>query len=79
MTTTTRSIGEIAIEIRKTWKNVSFGAAPYLDAMRYLNTVNDMYYHDTAKSILNYFLANASTFRGEDAKRIKLEIKAMLK
>jgi hypothetical protein len=30
---------------------------------------------DSAKSIIVYFLANASTFRGPEAKGLKLELK----
>jgi hypothetical protein len=79
MTTTTRPLYEIASEIRSTWKNVYFGAVPYLEAMESLTTVNQNYGLDSGKSIVNYFLANASGWRGEDAKRIKAELKAMVK
>ena len=77
--TTTRPLYEIAREIKKDWKNIYFGARPFLDAMATLNSINDMYMFDTAKSIVLYFLANASTWRGETAKRIKAELKAMAK
>ncbi len=78
-TTTTRPISEIAAEIRKVWKNVYFGAVPYLEAMFSLRTVTDSYGMDSAKSIINYFLSNAAGWRGDDAKRIKAELKAMVK
>jgi len=74
-TTTNRRISDIAYEIKRLWKNVYFGAVPYLDAMTTLTTIEDKYYFDSAKSIILYFLANASGFRGEDAKRIKAELK----
>ena len=77
--TTARPLYEIANEIRKDWKNVYFGAKPYLDAMACLNSINDNYGWDSAKSIVLYFLGNASTWRGETAKRIKAELKAMTK
>ena len=77
--TTARPLYEIANEIRKDWKNVYFGAKPYLDAMACLNSINDSYGWDSAKSIVLYFLGNASTWRGETAKRIKAELKAMTK
>jgi hypothetical protein len=67
----------IAREIRKDWKKVNYAAAPYLDAMDYLATMKDMYGFDNAESIVLYFLCNASTWRGETAKRIKAELKAM--
>lgn len=74
-----RSLSEIAREIRSDWKKVYFGAVPYLQAMGTLNSVNDMYGCDDAKSIVLYFLSNASTWRGEVAKRVKAELKAMVK
>ena len=74
-----RNIFEIAKEIKSDWKKPYFGAIPYLDAMGSLSTVNDKFYSDSAKSIINYFLANASTWRGETAKRIKTELKQLIK
>lgn len=74
-----RPIYEIAKEIRRDWKNIYFGAVPYVDAMRELHVITDKYYLDSAKSIILYFLANASTWRGETAKRVKKELKDMCK
>ncbi len=78
--TTVRPLHEIAHEILKDWgPKVNYGAKPYLDAMFSLDKITDMYYADTAKSVVAYFLSNASTWRGETAKRIKAELKGMLK
>jgi hypothetical protein len=82
MSTTTelRPLSVIANEIRKDWgTKIYFGAKPYLDAMVTLNTINDKYMYDSGKSIVIYFLANAQTWRGETAKRVKAELKTMLK
>lgn len=73
-----RSLSTIAREIRADWKKPYFGAVPYLDAMLSLDSVSDNYYYDSGRSIVAYFLANASTYRGETAKRIKLELKSIL-
>lgn len=73
----TRKIYTIAREIRQTWPKVNYAAKPYLDAMMQLGDIQDTYYLDSAKSIILYFLANAGTWRGEDAKRIKAELKAL--
>lgn len=74
-----RPLYEIANDIRKDWgKKVYFGAKPYLDAMACLNSINDNYGYDSAASVVRYFLANASTWRGETAKAIKKELKAMV-
>ena len=75
----TRPLYEIARDIKNDWKNVYFGAKPYLDAMATLDKVSDNYGWDSGRSIVNYFLANASTWRGDTAKRIKAELKAMVK
>lgn len=69
---------EYATEIKRDWKNVSPYAQPYLDAMEDLNTINDNYFLDSARSVVAYFLSNASGWRGDNARRIKAELKAML-
>lgn len=78
--TATRPLHEIAAEIKKDWgAKVNFAAKPYLDAMATLDSINDNYGWDSGKMIVLYFLSNASTWRGETAKRIKAELKAMTK
>lgn len=79
MNTNHRPIHVIAREIQSDWKAVYFGAKPYLQALSSLNSINDSYGMDSAKSIVIYFLANAQTWRGEKAKAIKSELKAMIK
>ncbi len=74
-----RPIFEIAAEIRADWKNVYFGAVPYLAAMGSLNSVRDNYGADSAESIVIYFLGNANSWRGETARRVKAELKALVK
>lgn len=81
-TTTTRPLYEIAAEIRKDWPvawRESHPAGAYLIPMSTLDKVTEHYGFDSGKSIVNYFLANASGWRGETAKRIKAELKAMVK
>jgi hypothetical protein len=77
MKTENRSIRDIALDIRKDWIKVNYAAKPYLDAMLELNSINDKYYHDSAKSIILYFLSNASSYRGEKAKLLKKELKEL--
>ena len=74
-----RPLYEIAQEIRADWKNINFGAKPYLEAMETMGDVNDNYMFDSGRSIVAYFLSNASTWRGDKAKEIKKELKAMIK
>ena len=72
-----RPIYKIAREIRKAWTKVSPFAEPYLEAMESLISINDNYYLDSGKEIVLRFLCWASTWRGEDARRIKAELKEM--
>jgi hypothetical protein len=74
-----RPLSAIAREIRADWTKPYFGAVPYLDAMGPLNNINDNYGYDTAHSIVIYFLANATTWRGETARRVKAELKSLAK
>lgn len=74
-----RPLYTIANEINKDWgRNINFGAKPYLQAMMSLDKITDNYICDSGKSIVRYFLSNASSWRGETAKRIKAELKTML-
>lgn len=74
-----RPLYEIAKEIRQSWgSKVYFGAKPYIGIMATLNKITDKYMCDDAEIIVRRFLSNASTWRGEDAKRIKAELKSML-
>lgn len=72
-----RPLRKIAADIRKNWPKVNYAAKPYLDAMAQLDSIDDTYYCDSAKSVVLYFLCNAGTWRGEDAKRIKAELKQL--
>lgn len=74
-----RTISEIAAEISREWKKPYFGAVPYLEAMHSLRTVDDYYGLDSAREIVIYFLSNATQFKGEAARRIKAELKLLLK
>ena len=73
-----RSIFVIAEEIEKDWKPVNYAARPYLTAMHELVSITDDYYEDSALSVVSYFLANARTWRGETARRIKKELNGMI-
>lgn len=78
-TTGYRTLHAIACDIYMTWPKPYFGAVPYIDAMRRLSDITDKYGEDKAEWIVRYFLSNAGTWRGDDARRIKSELKAMLK
>lgn len=78
-----RLIKEIANEILKEWKNPSeyaqMYAWPYLKAMTTLNTIHDKYILDDADEIILRFLCNAGSFKGEAARRLKKELRDLVK
>ena len=77
METNYRSLSVIARDICKDWPKVNYAAKPYLCAMQTMGDIRESYGYDSGKSIVLYFLSNASSWRGETAKRIKAELKAM--
>lgn len=86
--TQTRPLYEIAEEIineahsykKKKGKAPSwwYYASAYVEPMLTLRTINEMYFADTAHSVVSYALANLGTWRGEKARQIKAELKALL-
>ena len=75
-----RPIYTIAQEISNDWGGkIHYGAKPYLNAMLTLNSIDDSYGHDSASSIIRYFLGNAQTWRGDTARGVKLELNNILK
>ena len=75
----TRTLRDIAKEIRSDWKKVYFGAVPYLEVMEILDGMDDSFHSDSADTIVRYFLANAGTWRGDVARRVKKELNSMLR
>lgn len=73
-----RPLYAIAIDIRAHWPKPYFGAVPYIEAMRAVSSINEPYGVESARGLVLYFLANAGTWRGEHAKRIKAELRGML-
>lgn len=76
-----RSIGDMPISeisriIRLDWGGkVNYAARPYLDAMGSLSSASDSYGLDSGSSVINYFLSNATTYRGPVARVVKAELK----
>ena len=76
--TKARPIYKIAEDISKDWgTKVNYAAKPYLQAMFTLTNITDYYGMDTAKGIVARFLCNAGSWRGEVAREIKKELKAL--
>lgn len=72
-----RKLSEIALDIMNNWSNINPYAQEYLKVMRCIdsNDIDAMYYMDSAKMIVAYFLSNAAGWRGDAARRIKKELR----
>jgi len=77
------SIAQLAQVVTNDWKSqgkgINYGAKPYLEAMYSLMSVSDKYGEDSGRSIVAYFLSNASTWKGEVAKGVKKELNKRIK
>ena len=73
-----RTLSTIAREISSDWKKVNFAAVPYLQAMATMESPQDNFGYDSGQSVVIYFLSNATSWRGDVARRIKKELKAMI-
>jgi len=75
-----RKLSEIAKDISADFVGAkSSFARPYINAMKELSTLDDMYGCDDATGIVIRFLCNAQTWRGSIARTIKAELKDMLR
>jgi hypothetical protein len=86
MNTETRYLADIAIDIydamdeqygakRPNWWAY---AKPYVDALSTLESIDDNYYYDSARSVVGYLIANLSYWRGDTARTIKAELRSIL-
>jgi hypothetical protein len=79
-----RPLNKIAAEIVTLWKDkppspkVVWFSLPYVRAMLDLTSCRDMYGMEYGDMIVAYALNNMSHWRGDDAKRIKSELKQHL-
>lgn len=79
-----RPIHVIASEIyrlKHQWPQAHFNniAKHYLEPLLSLSTTKDNYILDRGDDAVAYFLSNTTVWKGEDARRIKNELKAHLK
>ena len=78
MQTIKRPVYKIAEEILNDWTAPYFGARPYLAAMLTINNEHEQYGQDSAKTVILYFLSNATTYRGSKAKELKKELQKLI-
>ena len=60
-------------------EKISPYAAPYIDALSYLKTLDNDFGADSAKTVIAYLLSNLRTWRGETARRVKAELNEIFK
>jgi hypothetical protein len=75
----TRSLASIAAEIRTSWAEPHFTAVPYIEALAHMSKVTDRYGREDGDRMVLCFLNEAVRWRGETARRIKAELRQMLK
>jgi hypothetical protein len=75
-----RPLYEIAREIKEDASHRAFWwkAEPYVSAMLKIDKITDMYMFEPADMVVRYALGNLIGWRGDTAKRIKTELRAML-
>ena len=73
------TLAGIAVLIQTDWKNINTAAAHHLEAMFQLTGITDTYITESAKTVVKYFLANASAWKGPIAKVIKKHLKDLTK
>jgi hypothetical protein len=73
-----RPLYEICNEIRKDWRPMPNYAKAHFEAIECATDISEMYGLDSVKSEVCYFLSSASTWKGDVARRIKIELKQMV-
>jgi peptidoglycan hydrolase-like protein with peptidoglycan-binding domain len=71
----TLDISQLAALADEDWVQVSPHARPYLDAMKSLTSTRQAYGADRGSDIVMYFLSNATSWRGDVARKVKAELK----
>jgi hypothetical protein len=84
VTTSPRSLAQISCEIADSLGESiilpKYGyMRPYIYAMAQLDSISEQCCCDSALDIVLRFLCNANTWQGEDARRIKAELKSIVK
>jgi hypothetical protein len=76
--TPARPLHQICDEIRKDWRPMPNYAKAHFEAIECATSIDEMYGFDSVKSEVCYFLGNAQTWKGETARRIKIELKQLV-
>jgi hypothetical protein len=60
---------------RETGQKVNFALKPWLDALGSISEITDSYGAESGRTVIAYFLSNASQYKGATAKAVKAELK----
>jgi len=75
-----RPLNTIAAEIKSDWRTRLNGAAvPYIEGLSELRDPRDQWFRETGADAIRGFLNNAQSWRGDVARRVKAELRAILK
>lgn len=79
----TLPLSALAVLIEEDWgrgpSGVGWAARPYLDAMQWLDSIDDSYGWDDGRTVVLYWLSNAQSYRGLFAQCAKAELRRRLK
>lgn len=83
-----RPLSQIAREISADWSkqfkstataDKFYAARPYLRAMQQMDQINEKFYADDGVAVVLYFLNNVKSWTGDEARRIKAELKEIVR
>ena len=69
----------ISRDLQSQGKEVPYNLVPYLDALRQMDSADDVYGVESGKSIIAYALSNMASYKGPTAKAVKAELKRRMK
>ncbi len=69
----------ISRDFRSQGKEVPYNLVPYLDALRQMDSADDVYGVESGKSIIAYALSNMASYKGPTARAVKAELKRRMK
>jgi hypothetical protein len=73
-----RPLGEIALEIQKEWRHLTYAAVTPVAAMHHLRHIDDRYGAHPARAVVRDFLGCSASWKGPTARRIKAELAGLL-
>lgn len=65
----------ISRDLQSQGKEVPYNLVPYLDALRQMDSADDVYGVESGKSIIAYALSNMTSYKGPTARAVKAELK----